>query len=216
MARGRKKSQEDTNFDKLAKILFKGTLAQVRKKFRSQIFQEWMKLHPEIVEEALAPPASSTEDVSQIVTSIILEKQVITLKELLLIVKQKSVIKTQKALKPFITKADFPPNYRFTYPKRLVGASILRLEICEIPIKDFLFHLHQAYDTAPSKMGTMIEIPVLAEILNKNTGWEINQIYNQIYQAYLDKKVDLQPGKATNGKALEAEDGSRFFWFQFR
>ena len=79
-----------------------------------------------------------------------------------------------------------------------------------------MFHLRQAYESVPSKMGDMVEISQLSHILAEETGWTINQIHNQIYQAYLEKRVDLQPGKVSGGTALEAEDGSKFTWFQFR
>lgn len=145
-----------------------------------------------------------------------MQKQEITLKELLQSIKPKTNIRTQKALKPLLSKLQFPSNYQLNVPKSLKGASILKLKEKKISSGQFLFQLRQAYDTVPSKMGGMVEIPILAEILSKNTGWVIDQIYHQIYQAYLEKKVDLQPGKAVEGKYLESEDGSRFYWFQFR
>ena len=216
MPKKRSKSLEDYKYDQIAKYLYKGRITQVRKKFRSQIFQEWMELHHDIVEKALAPPASKEADILQIISNIILEKQEMTLKDLLQCIKPKTTIKTQKALKPFLLKLRFPPNHQYIYPKSLKGSSILRLEKQEISSDQFLFQLRQAYETAPSKMGDMIEIPILAEIVSKNTGWEIDLIYRQMYQVYLEKIVDLQPGKAINGKPLESEDGSRFYWFQFR
>ncbi|MFW9992296.1 MAG: hypothetical protein ACFFD4_09640 [Candidatus Odinarchaeota archaeon] len=216
MPRKKLKTPEDQRYDQIAKYLFKGTLTQVRKKLRSRIFQEWLDLHPDIVEKALAPLASKETDIIQIITNIILEKQEITLKELLLSLKSRTTVRTQKAVKPLLPKLQFPSNYTLTYPKSLKGSSILKLEKRQIPSDQFLFQLRRAYETAPSKMGDMIEIPILAEILSKNTGWEIDQIYRQIYQVYLEKKVDLQPGKAINGKPLESENGSRFYWFQFR
>lgn len=97
-----------------------------------------------------------------------------------------------------------------------MGASVLKLQLIEIPSSQFLFQLRQAYETVPSRMGDMVEIPILADILRKNTGWGIDQIYRQIYQVYLEKKVDLQPGKASSGNPLKGEDGSTFYWFQFR
>lgn len=216
LTRGRKKSQEDKNFDKIAGHLFGGRITDARSEFRSQMFQEWMTLHPNIVEEALAPPASKEKDILEIIVRVLIEKQEISLKDLLHIIKPKTTLTTQTALKPYILKLVFPSTYQFIYPKRLKGASVLKLKLTEIPQDQFLFQLRQAYETAPSKMGDMIEIPILAEILKKNTGWEIDHIYQQLFQAYLEKRVDLQPGKASSGKPLEAEDGSTFYWFQFR
>lgn len=209
-------SPEDKKFDQVAKFLYGGRITVARKKLKSRIFKEWLDLHPEISSEAFAPPATSEDEILQLIRNIILKEKEITLKELLDHVKQKSVINTQTKLKPYIKKLTFPSIYEFTCPRTLKGASTLKLMKQSISMSDFLFHLQQAYQSVPSKMGDMVELPVLGEILARDTGWTINQIYEQIYQAYVDKKVDLQPGKVTTGEALEAEDGSKFFWFQFR
>lgn len=216
MPKKKKIFPEDKKFDQIAKFLFGGKITYARKKLKSRIFHEWLELHPEISNEALAPPASSEDEIIQLISSIILREKEVTLKELLNIVKPKSIIKTQKILKIYLKKINFPSSYEFTYPRALKGTSRLILAKKSVSIADFLFQLHQAYESVPSKMGDMVELPVLGEILAQETGWTINKIYEQIYLAYLDKKVDLQPGKVTKGEALEAEDGSKFFWFQFR
>ena len=65
-------------------------------------------------------------------------------------------------------------------------------------------------------MDKMAELPLLARIITQETGLVEQKIYKLIYELYLQKKVDLQPGKPANGNPLVAEDGSKFYWFQYR
>ena len=129
MPRARKKSPEDTKFDQIAKYLFKGSLTQVRKKFRSHIFQEWSNANPEIVMKALAPPVSSKHEIIEIIAAIIVEREKISLKELTSLLKAKTTIKTQtKNHEPFMQ-----PRTHFTIWNVLVAILVIFL------LQTFLF-----------------------------------------------------------------------------
>ena len=66
MPKMKTKSVEDEKFDQIAKFLYGGRITTARKKFKSKIFQEWLELHNELVKDALAPPASSENEIIQL------------------------------------------------------------------------------------------------------------------------------------------------------
>lgn len=212
----KKKSEEEILFDLISKSMYKGTLAQAKKQFTFKLFREWLKDNQETVSELTAPPISNEKEILNLISEIIISKQKLTLSEILSEIKQKTTIKTITKLKPFIKKLVFPPTTTFEYPKKLIGKSILKINRKTIEKSNFLDQLQNAYRSIEHKMGKMVEIPVLAEKINQTTGIPIDEIYHEIYLAYLDKKVDLQPGKAMKGKPIKTEDGSALYWFQFR
>ena len=87
MTKKKTKSVEDEKFDQIAKFLYGGRITTARKKFRSKIFQEWLESHTAIVNEALAPPASSEDEILQLIKNLIIEKETISFKDLLNLVK---------------------------------------------------------------------------------------------------------------------------------
>ncbi len=215
MPQKKEKSPEAVQFDKLARYLFKDIkpIKTAREKFKSRIFREWIENNPDIVSEALVPPASTEKEILRVLQTILIDLNKITLKNLLILAKEKTNLRTQTQLKSFLPLIKSPS---ISYPKKMTGASVIIVEKASLSPPEFSFQLRQAYDNAPSKMGNMVEISVLAEIIKENTGWSFDLIYKKIYNSYLEKKVDLQPGKVTSGKALQAEDGSKFVWFQYR
>jgi hypothetical protein len=215
MPRKKVKSPEEVQFDKLVRYLYKDirSIKTAREKFTSRIFKEWIENNPDIVSEALVPPASTEKEILLVLQNILIDHNKITLKNLLTLAKEKTNLRTQTQLKSLLPLIKSPS---ISYPNKMAGASVIIVEKASLSPHEFSFQLRQAYDSAPSKMGNMVEISVLAEIIKENTGWSLDLIYKNIYNAYLEKEVDLQPGKVTSGKALQAEDGSKFVWFQYR
>jgi hypothetical protein len=204
------------NYDAIAKYLFKGTAVQARKQFQELLFAEWLQKNQNIAQKALPSVLRNESDILEKILSIIAEKRRISLKDLLIETKKFTTIKTQTELKNSLTKIKQKSFTELIIPKTLTGNSIIEIKSKKISQEDFEKLLKTIYDKFPTKMGNMVELPTLAKKITEETGLDEKSIYEKIFELYLSKIIDLQPGKPVNGNPLVTEEGSKFYWFQFR
>ena len=124
------------------------------------------------------------------------------------------------------------PDYKYSGEKIKLNDPVLRHEeMSELTTKieaknkknlqkHFDYYLAEAYNDS-QKMGTMVEMKDIVEKLKDSTGLSEKEIHALIYEAYVFKKIDLQPGKS-KGNVIRVEDefnstGEKTFtWIQPR
>ncbi|OLS20672.1 MAG: hypothetical protein HeimC3_39380 [Candidatus Heimdallarchaeota archaeon LC_3] len=216
MPKTKTKSDKDKKYDEIAKYFFSGTLAEVRKKFLERIFDEWVSVNQETMNRIFSTQGLTDEEKLEVIKRTLLDEKEISLKNLLEKVKKETKIKTQTDLKKFLIQLQFSDEIELSYPKKLSGSSLIKVLRRKFEKEEFLIRLREAYNQIPSKIGGMVEIPILIKKLKEFPDWNQEQIEKELYNSYIEKIIDLQPGKAIHGNPLVVEDGSKFYWFQFR
>ncbi len=79
--------------------------------------------------------------------------------------------------------------------------------------KQFLKVVDQEYKKS-DKLGDMVHVPDLTKQIQKETGLSKEEVHKRLYEAYIDKKIDLQPGKGKG--SLKGPDDATFQYMQPR
>ncbi len=85
----------------------------------------------------------------------------------------------------------------------------------EISKNQFLRIIKTAYDSIEKKLGDFISIFILTEKVKETIPLTTEQIHSELYNLFMDYKIDLQTGKKINGEPL-LRDGNTFVWVKFK
>ena len=72
-----------------------------------------------------------------------------------------------------------------------------------------------AYSSSEKKFGDFIPISELTDKIREYIPWSIEKVHSELYELFLNYKIDLQPGKNVQGKPL-IQDGKTFVWFKLK
>lgn len=81
--------------------------------------------------------------------------------------------------------------------------------------KKFLRTIKSVYNSLDKRFGDFASISALTEKIKETIPWSTEQIHSELYNLFMEYKIDLQTGKKTNGEALK-RDGNIFVWMKFK
>ncbi len=75
--------------------------------------------------------------------------------------------------------------------------------------------LKTVYNSSEKKFGDFVPISVLTEKMQEYIPWSIERVHSELYELFMNYKIDLQPGKNVEGIPL-IQDGKTFVWFKLK
>jgi hypothetical protein len=75
--------------------------------------------------------------------------------------------------------------------------------------------LKTVYNSSEKKFGDFVPISVLTEKMQEYIPWSIEKVHSELYELFMNYKIDLQPGKNVEGIPL-IQDGKTFVWFKLK
>lgn len=93
--------------------------------------------------------------------------------------------------------------------------SVMNEDLGDVSDAHFFRILKTVYNSSERKFGDFIPISVLTDKIREYIPWSIKKIHSELYELFMNYKIDLQPGKNVQGKPL-IQDGKTFVWFKLK
>ncbi len=71
------------------------------------------------------------------------------------------------------------------------------------------------YKSMEKRFGDFVSVSALTESIKQYIPLPTEKIHSQLYELFMNYKIDLQTGKSTGGTPL-VQDGKEFVWFKFK
>jgi len=75
--------------------------------------------------------------------------------------------------------------------------------------------LKTAYNSSEKKFGDFVSVSALTDKIKEFIPWTNEKIHSELYNLFMNYKIDLQPGKFFDGTPL-IQDGKTFVWFKLK
>ncbi|MHA1376146.1 MAG: hypothetical protein ACTSR7_17860 [Promethearchaeota archaeon] len=145
------------------------------------------------------------------------KKQVGQKKRQIPTIKKKSdsiILEIQSNIQKIFSKLDYFEQRLKNVENRTLP-SVKNEDLGDVSDAHFFRILKTVYNSSEKKFGDFISISVLTDKIREYIPWSIKKIHSELYELFMNYKIDLQPGKNVQGKPL-IQDGKTFVWFKLK
>lgn len=130
------------------------------------------------------------------------------------ILENTTLLKVQSNLQKIFSKLD---NFEYRL-KTLENRTLISKKkevLGDVSDAHFFRILKTVYNSSEKKFGDFVPISVLTEKMQEYIPWSIEKVHSELYELFMNYKIDLQPGKNVEGIPL-IQDGKTFVWFKLK
>ena len=124
------------------------------------------------------------------------------------------IFEIQSNIQKIFTKIDnFEYRLKTLEKKTPESENVERLS--KISDDHFFRILKTAYNSSEKRFGDFVSVSALTDKIKEFIPWSTEKIHSELYNLFMNYKIDLQPGKKVEGVPL-IQDGKTFVWFKLK
>ncbi|MFX1382634.1 MAG: hypothetical protein ACFFBP_09315 [Promethearchaeota archaeon] len=106
-------------------------------------------------------------------------------------------------------------DYRLTNLENTEKIKKKKKKDADVSEDQFLRILKVVYSSMEKRFGDFVSVSTITEKIKEYLPLPTKDIHSQLYELFMEYKIDLQTGKNIGGTPL-IQDGKEFVWFKFK